>query len=1037
MLRKLAVSLAVAGIISATNANALGLGEIKINSALNEPLNAEIKLLKVRKLGPLQIQPRMANIDEFALAGLEKSRFLTDVSFQVKVNPDGTGSITMRSDRPVKEPFLNFLVEVNWPNGRLVREYTLLLDPPVYDPTPVRKTVQPTTTAVAPSRSVQSQPISLPSSSTSARITGASEVYVDKKDTLWSIAIKHRPSSSVSAKKMMIALQKKNPHAFVDGNINALRAGVTLKLPTRDEIERLNSKDAALEVVRQTSEWKSKDGQAPVAASKKQPETTKSVSEQPEPKPTDEKSAELKIVTPKETMEPESGAMTDQSDEAKDKQSEMASEEGSEQVDEKQALMARNQELEDRLSQSLENVDKIIRDNEELKTQLDAILYESEKLRELLELKNNELAKLQSKVAAAEAAAVAPPPPPAPPEKSFLDSILQSPGILGGIGAALIALLGGLFFFLRRGKKDEEEGADENALVQVPEELDTSAEPETAEASEEVAEATADEVEDVAETAEASEDDLAVGEEDDLLEEDTELDLSDEDLEDLEDLDLDMDMDLDLEENSTADVLEAVEQQDPDDMDALLDDDEFDLGLDDEVEDELASDADEAIEAPVEDDVADELDAILDEPEAAEDIEEQLEELSEDEPDALDDILGEVDDTDDVDLGLDDGDLEFDLEDDASVEEVAAAPEEAEQDSSDDLDFVVDEVPDLTTDEAVDDSEPEIDLSEDEISFDVADELEVDQVEEDLDETALDDLLDSVSDDDVQSLADDAEQSDELDDLLAQASGEDQLEELAEDDSDVNDDLEALLAEDLETMDLDEAQELVDADDAEDAVEPELDDLPELGLDEDTDDALEAMLAENPEPSDLSLPGKLETQEELDEEGLDIHDDFDSLLAEVDAEADTEDEEPQTDDASDELDAMLDDLGADLDLAEESSEEEEITLESDDVELDEDLEASLDSELDALLNSDDNDLVLEEDSVDEEDASVDEDFDELAGLNLLEGADEVETKLDLARAYIDMEDLEGAKDILEEIVVEGSDEQKGEAQSLIKSIDEK
>jgi len=93
--------------------------------------------------------------------------------------------------------------------------------------------------------------------------------------------------------------------------------------------------------------------------------------------------------------------------------------------------------------------------------------------------------------------------------------------------------------------------------------------------------------------------------------------------------------------------------------------------------------------------------------------------------------------------------------------------------------------------------------------------------------------------------------------------------------------------------------------------------------------------------------------------------------------------------------------------------------------------------LDALLNSTDSDIELEESSADEEGESLDEDFDELAGLNLLEGADEVETKLDLARAYMDMEDLEGAKDILQEIVAEGNEQQKSEAEALIQSIDDK
>jgi pilus assembly protein FimV len=198
-----------------SNANALGLGEIKINSALNEPLNAEIKLLQVRKLSPLQIQPRMADVDEFALAGLDKSRFLTGVRFQVKVNPDGTGVIYISSDRPVREPFLNFLVELNWPNGRLVREYTLLLDPPVFDPTPVRQTVQPAAALPSPAKGPRSSsPKKEAVDNIRTRAAGNQQIYVDVKDTLWSIALKNKPNPSVSAKQLMIALQRKKSPRF-------------------------------------------------------------------------------------------------------------------------------------------------------------------------------------------------------------------------------------------------------------------------------------------------------------------------------------------------------------------------------------------------------------------------------------------------------------------------------------------------------------------------------------------------------------------------------------------------------------------------------------------------------------------------------------------------------------------------------------------------------------------------------------------------------------------------------------------------------
>ena len=316
MLRKLAVSLAVAGVISATNANALGLGEIKVTSALNEPLKAEIKLLQVRKLNPLQIQPRMANVDEFALAGLNKPGFLSNVSFQVKVNPDGSGTIFLNSDRPVREPFLNFLVEVNWPNGRLVREYTLLLDPPVFDPTPVRKTVQPSTSQTtpsipAPASVVEPAVVKSGASSTSS----SSKIFVDPKDTLWALAIENRPNKQVSVKQMMIALQKKNPHAFIDNNINALKANVVLDVPGVDEIKQLNSQEAAREVVRQTAQWKAdrnkSESPAPMEASVKKSST----GEQPEPAPKEGVEAELKIVTPKDQLEPEDGVVTDQSKE--------------------------------------------------------------------------------------------------------------------------------------------------------------------------------------------------------------------------------------------------------------------------------------------------------------------------------------------------------------------------------------------------------------------------------------------------------------------------------------------------------------------------------------------------------------------------------------------------------------------------------------------------------------------------------------------------------------------------------------------------
>ncbi len=1028
MLRKLAVSLAVAGIISASNVHALGLGEIKVKSALNEPLDAEINLVQVSKLNPLQIQPRMADLDEFALAGLDKSRFLTDVSFQVKVNPDGSGKIYLRSNRPVQEPFLNFLVEVNWPNGRLVREYTLLLDPPVFDPTPVRKVVQ--SAAASPKKDSSTARSASAQSNSRGLASGKGQVYVDAKDTLWSIAVKYRANASVSAKKMMIALQKKNPHAFVDNNINGLRSGVVLELPSKEEIDRLDADEAALEVIRQTSAWKSRPSNVKpaVEASKKKPVAGASP-EKPDSDPKNEKSGELKIVTPKDSIEPEEGIATDQAgDSGSEKKDATKPEElskfeeqmdkpepeaSTEEVDaEKQALILRNQELEDRLSQSLENVDKINRENEELNQRLDSIQYELEKLREMLELKDNELAALQRQAAEAKAAP--------PPEKSFFDSITQSPGILGGIGLGLIAILGALFFFLRRGKKDEEELPEEAGLVQVPEDL-TTPEPEEIEKASDsaaVAEAEVAALEEV--------DELEVGDEEDLLD-DSELDLDldeendFEDLSDLDDLDdLDLDMDLDLEESGTTDGLAATAVEQSEDNESLVDD-EFDLGLEDSASD-------------VEDD--DSLDVLLDEASTAEAVEES---------DALDDILGEAADEaeldgdeldnilaeDEIDLELDDQDLKFEVAEDETVEPGEDVINEKD-DSENDLEFKV-EMPDLSGESADDlgaSTESEaggsVDISAELEALVDASDSDSEEITSEIDENGLDDLLGSVSDEDIQALADAAEQDvslGDLDSILDDAETTAQPETSSPED----DAIEALLAEDI--------------------------DMPDSATEADGDvsDALEAMLAANPDPDSDPLPGRLESEDEINLEEIESDSDLDDLLAQVDEMTDqkkaAEDaaERAESDGAGDDLDAMLNDLDMDAPtvaggaavaaataaavVAPSEAAEDEIELEGE--EAFEELEADLDLELNSLLDGSDD---VAENVIDDEDLSVDEDFDELAGLNLLEGADEVETKLDLARAYMDMEDFDGATEILEEIVAEGNDTQKEEAQALIKSI---
>ena len=129
-LRKLAVAVAMA--LAAGKASALGLGEIKLHSALNEPFNAEIQLFTDRPAELDGAVVRLAPQDAFRQAGIDWPAVLGDLTFTVTPSGNGTAVVRVTSTQPVREPFLDFIVQLQWPAGRLLREYTVLLDPPVF-----------------------------------------------------------------------------------------------------------------------------------------------------------------------------------------------------------------------------------------------------------------------------------------------------------------------------------------------------------------------------------------------------------------------------------------------------------------------------------------------------------------------------------------------------------------------------------------------------------------------------------------------------------------------------------------------------------------------------------------------------------------------------------------------------------------------------------------------------------------------------------------------------------------------------------------
>ncbi len=126
MARKFTAVIFSLGCIHASSTYALGLGDLELESFLNEPLHGKVDLLNTAGLHADEIHIRLATREDFERMGVERAYFLTSIKFEVSIDGNGRGSIMLSTDDPVLEPYLDFIVEARWPNGRLLREYTVL-----------------------------------------------------------------------------------------------------------------------------------------------------------------------------------------------------------------------------------------------------------------------------------------------------------------------------------------------------------------------------------------------------------------------------------------------------------------------------------------------------------------------------------------------------------------------------------------------------------------------------------------------------------------------------------------------------------------------------------------------------------------------------------------------------------------------------------------------------------------------------------------------------------------------------------------------
>jgi len=1059
----------------------LGLGEIEVNSGLNQKLNAEIELLSATVEDTENLIIKLASRKDFSRAGLDRPYLLNDLQFK-SVVVNGVPHINVSSGSPIREPFLNFLVEIDWPNGHLLREYTVLLDPPVFmTQTASSSSASPARTAEAvddsgfrpgAGGSANIVPVTVPGSSASFRpqataqtapaqyryavapvaTAGINQLHGSYKikagDTAWSLADSMRPDQSVSVEQMMIAMLRTNPESFINENINGLKRGYILRAPDYDQILSISQADAKALVSEQAALWrqlqKAQSAGQPVSA---MPDDGISSAGAGSGSELDGDASHLEIISAG------SGSSTGSAKDptlmsAEELRGELAL--ARERVEtervEKEALQQRVDSLESNVDAmkgmlSIEDDDLAgaqslnmpVADTDDISGEMtadDSGLTEQEiaARQELLEALEGEAADGEmiaeqtsedvaeidvsedeelvfvDETEAAEDAAVmsqdmpveqdiaAPLSPPVVerPEPDLLSKLLSDPILLAAAGGGLLLFVALIALLIKRRKAAAEDVDDESADGSI------------------------DDLESLAE-------DIAADSEDDT---DDLVDMpADEAEAKTDDFDSDATMVLNSPDDTikaeAGDVAEEIEEESRDDVIAEADV-YLAYGIYQQAEELLAK---AIADNPDRDDYRVKLaETHYASKNAAGFVEVATEirkNLGADETPAWKKVMGMGQD-----LCPDETLFQGSVINDAFDTGESTTPEM-------DIDLGINEADDVVAD---------LDLSLD-------NELELPDMDDsssNLDETAAMDIDTSDSFEDVTEDADDAGVADEIEFDIDVAGAVDESSEV---ESEFSLDIDAAeldigldetddSAEEV-SIEIDEIEiGLQETDDSAEEVSIEIDEI-ESGLDETDSSTDENLSDEAPADEvhgieDVDIDFGLDDEQvdeavELDDgevsidlsaeaEAMDMDTDESNSVAEADAEAEAE----ETDAEAEETDAEAEetDLTMDIDSGDAGSEVADSEMADSEM---------ADSEME--LEGIDSDVVSADDEVAAEttDDSMEDDFD----LSSLGDADEISTKLDLARAYLDMGDDEGTRGILEEVIAEGNDEQKKEANELM------
>lgn len=492
------IALAAAFCLLPTAAFAAGLGKLTVLSALGQPLRAEIEVVSLQANEADSLSVRLASPDTFRQANIELNGALLQVRFAIE-NRAGQPVVTLTSTQPMNEPFFDMLIELGWASGRLVREYTFLLDPPEYNrgnaaAAPVQPTVPAAIQQPAEQRPVEApraverapevraradeRPVVAPVAPAVAKAEPAATYTVRKGDTLASIAEKNK-AEGVTLQQMLVALYRGNSEAFDGGNMNRLRSGRILNLPDRETALAVTQADAGRLVSAQSAEYSKFRRQlgAVVADAPARPDTGRqasgkigAASDEKPAAPAEPAKDQLKLSKVDDAKAgTKAGASAARDDLA-------AKEKALKEANERIALLEKN----------VAEMKKLAQLSSQTGAQLQQGAKQAEPAAKTPAPAAPKAAAPAEKAAPAPAVAAQPaavlagdaskaapapkaakpvaPPAPAPEPASFLDELLDNPAALGGAGGVAILLAGYAAYAVRKKRKAKIGMADIGAV---------------------------------------------------------------------------------------------------------------------------------------------------------------------------------------------------------------------------------------------------------------------------------------------------------------------------------------------------------------------------------------------------------------------------------------------------------------------------------------------------------------------------------------------------------------------------------------------